>query len=121
MAKDSILDVLCLCTSLLRNLYKEGKHTFVAKQAWVALDFVWTTIVVQQWFLFDVPCLMGYGGSLDDLVQPPQQSQLCERWVNQSVLLKVLHILEPTSSIEFLVRDYLASFYLISFYGTLPW
>ncbi len=40
MAKDSILDVLCLCTSLLRNLYKEGKHTFVAKQAWVALDFV---------------------------------------------------------------------------------
>ena len=39
MTKDSILVVLCLCTSLFRKLYKEGKHTLVATQAWVALDY----------------------------------------------------------------------------------
>jgi hypothetical protein len=31
MAKDSILVVLCSCTSLFRKLYKEGKHTFCCK------------------------------------------------------------------------------------------
>jgi hypothetical protein len=38
MAKDSILTVLCLCTSLFRSLYKECKHTRDSTRMWVALD-----------------------------------------------------------------------------------
>ena len=53
MAKDSILTVLCLCTSLFRVLYKECKHTHDSTRTWVALNSCQSTIVLHYGFFPD--------------------------------------------------------------------
>ena len=46
MAKDSILTVLCLCTSLFSVLYKGCKRTRDSTRTWVALNSCQSTIVL---------------------------------------------------------------------------
>ena len=53
MAKDSILTVLCLCTSLFRVLYKGCKHTRDSTWMWVALNSCQSTIVLHYGFFPD--------------------------------------------------------------------
>ena len=53
MAKDSILTVLCLCTSLFRVLYKGCKHTRDSTRTWVALNSCQSTIVLHYGFFPD--------------------------------------------------------------------
>ncbi len=50
MAKDSILTVLCLCTSMFRVLYKGCKHTRDSTRTWVALNSCQSTIVHNHGF-----------------------------------------------------------------------
>ena len=52
-AKDSILTVLCLCTSLFRVLYEECKHTRDSTRTWVALNSCQSTIVLHYGFFPD--------------------------------------------------------------------
>ena len=69
MVKDSILTVLCLCTSLFRVLYKGCKHTRDSTQTWVALNSCQSTIVLHNGFP-DEHHLINHGYGLDDSVQP---------------------------------------------------
>jgi hypothetical protein len=99
MAKDLILAFLCLCTSLLRILYEECKHTLDSTWTWVSQDFCCRNVsVLHQWFFFDVHCLIGPVGSLDVIVQPSLQLQLWERWSYHSVLPQGLGSTWPPSN-----------------------
>ena len=68
MAKDSILTDLCLCTSLLRVVYKGYKHTRDSTQTWVALNSCQSTIVLHYGFFPDEHHLTNHSYGLDDLV-----------------------------------------------------
>ena len=70
MAKDSILTVLCLCTSLFRVLQKECNHSLDLIQTWVALNSCQSTIVLHHGFFPDDHHLTNLSYGLDDLVQP---------------------------------------------------
>ena len=78
MAKDSILTVLCLCTSLFRVLYKECKHTCDSTQTWVALNSCQSTRVLHYEFFPSEHHLTNHNHGLDDLVQPFHDCK-CER------------------------------------------
>jgi len=92
------LGYLCLYNSLFRILYEECKHTVYLTRTWVALNFVVATIVLHQWFFFDVHCLIGHGGNLDNMVQPPLQLQAWERWFNHIVKFQGLGSTGPPSN-----------------------
>ena len=77
-AKDSILTVLCLCTSLFRVLYKECKHTLDLTWMWVALDLCQSTTVLHHGSFPDEHHLTNPSYGLDDLVQPLHNWK-CER------------------------------------------
>ena len=66
---------------MIQSWLSVSVHTFVQKavqrmqacpcstQTWVALD-CYLTVILHQWFFFDVPCRIGHDRSFDDLVQP---------------------------------------------------
>ena len=60
MAKDSILTVLCLYTSLFRILYKECKHTRELTQTWVALNSSCVNKSPTPLIPLDVLCLVDH-------------------------------------------------------------
>ena len=70
MAKDWILTVLCLCTSLFIVLYKGCKHTRDSTRTWVALNSCQLTILLRNGFFSDEHHLTNHSYGLDNLVQP---------------------------------------------------
>jgi len=73
MAKDAVLTDLCLCTSLLRVLYKKCKHTRDLTRMWVALNLVVSTInngPTQLILPIDVHYLIDHHCGPGDMVQP---------------------------------------------------
>ena len=69
MAQDSILIVLCLCTSC-SELNKGCKHTNDSTQTWIALNSCQLTTVLHHGFFPDEHQLTNHRCGLDDLVQP---------------------------------------------------
>ncbi len=67
---DSILTVLCLCTSLFRVLYKEYKHTRDLTRTWVALNSSQSTIVLHYGIFPYDHHLTNHSYGLDDSLQP---------------------------------------------------
>ena len=75
MDKDLFLIILSLCTSLLRILYKECKHTLDSTHSVVALDSYCSNISLTR-MTRHVCCLVYHCSGLGDVLQPPLQLQL---------------------------------------------
>ena len=84
---------------LFKILYKECKHMNLwLNMSFGSSGFVVATIVLHQWFPFDACHLIGHDGSLDDLLQPPLQLQLWERWTYHRTLSQGLGSTGPHSN-----------------------